>query len=105
MSRQDSFEELLAISTAQLECSRRNDLDGLERLSNQRCELMRSIEAEAGEEIWEASEGREREILFKILENDRKLKVTLLSRMKQREEGLAEIQRRSGAEKAYRELS
>lgn len=100
----DSFEKLLTLSMAQLECSRVNDLDGLERLGSERCELMRSIEDTAGEAIWEESQGRVREILFKILENDRKLKVTLLDRMNQREEALAEIQRRAGAEKAYREL-
>ena len=100
----DPFDELLELSRAQLECSRVNDYKELERLSALRTELMRSLEAEAGEGVWQTREGREREILFKILENDRKLKVTLLARMKKREEGLAELQRRAGAEKAYREL-
>ena len=105
MKAKEPFEKLLDISMSQLECSRVNDLDGLERLGSERRELMHSIEADAGEEIWEESQGRVREILFKILENDRKLKVTLQDRMNQREEGLAEIQRRGSAEKAYRELS
>ena len=100
----DPFEDLLELSKAQLECSRINDLDELQRLSALRTELMRALEAQVGDRIWETRQGREREILFKILENDRKLKVTLLERMKKRKEGLAELQRRVGAEKAYREL-
>ncbi len=103
MNNLELFEKLQEISQAQLDATRQKDLDRLETLNEERKELMLTIEAEGGEEVWGSSAGRVREILFKILENDRKLKVSLMERMKRREEGLAEIRRRGQAEKAYRD--
>lgn len=97
------FEKLYSISQSQLEATRIKDLEGLERLNCERKDLMLEIEAEGGEEAWGSASGRVREILFQILENDRKLKVSLIDRMRKREEGLAEIRRRGHAEKAYRD--
>lgn len=104
MNNLELFEKLQNISKAQLDATRQKDLDLLETLNNDRKELMLAIEAEGGEEVWGSSAGRVREILFNILENDRKLKVSLMERMKRREEGLAEIRRRGQAEKAYRDI-
>jgi hypothetical protein len=104
MNNLELFEKLQDISKAQLDATRQKDLDLLETLNNDRKELMLAIEAEGGEEVWGSSAGRVREILFNILENDRKLKVSLMERMRRREEGLAEIRRRGQAEKAYRDL-
>ncbi len=104
MNNLELFEKLQDISKAQLDATRQKDLDLLETLNNDRKELMLAIEAEGGEEVWGSSAGRVREILFNILENDRKLKVSLMERMRRREEGLAEIRRRGQAEKAYRDI-
>jgi hypothetical protein len=104
MNNLDLFEKLQEISKSQLEATRRKDLEKLDELNLVRRDLMLEIESEGGEEAWGPSAGRVREILFKILENDRKLKVSLLERMKRREEGLAEIRRRGHAEKVYRDL-
>ncbi len=102
MNNLELFEKLQDISKAQLDATRQKDLDLLETLNNDRKELMLAIEAEGGQEVWGSNAGRVREILFNILENDRKLKVSLMERMRCREEGLAEIRRRGQAEKAYR---
>jgi len=103
MKNLDLFEKLREISQAQLEATRLKDLDQLESLNDERKNLMLQIESEGGRDAWGPSAGRVREILFQILENDRKLKISLMERMRRREEGLAEIRRRGQAEKAYRD--
>jgi len=103
MNNLDLFEKLYEISQAQIAATRVKDLDKLDRLNLERRDLMLEIEADGGEKAWGSASGRVREILFQILENDRKLKVSLMDRMRRREEGLAEIRRRGKAEKAYRD--
>ncbi|MDP6419592.1 MAG: flagellar protein FliT [Candidatus Krumholzibacteria bacterium] len=100
---QELFERLHEVSRAQVEASMSRDLDSLESLNVRRRELMHQIESRMGSNAWGDARGRIREILFEIMENDRKLKLALLERMRMAGEGISDLRLQGQAERSYLE--
>lgn len=97
MTSREAIEAVRDLSEQQVAALRAGDLDHLDALSMQRKALMEDLDP-----TLVFADARLAALLGEILENDRKLKSRLHMGLQERRRALAELERRSEAEQAYR---